>query len=375
MILAYIILITILFPVVFFEKGRIKLRKENSEFDKYYLIVISILFYLQFALRSNFIGNDTIAYVLLYENLQAIDYTEVMLWIGRFEIGYLYFSKIISDIFTSPQFLFVVSGLIIIPAYSVFIYKYSKLIWLSVFLYFTLRYFDENMNILRQALAICFILYSYSFLRKKRLIRFLICVFLASLFHKSAIVFILAWSINLIRIRNNYFFIFLLGIIVSFIIAPIVTNFLFKYEIVHSYYIDSDYLESGKLGPALSLIVSSLIFLFCLFTRSYKIANFDRKTNEIIYDNNSMLFLQMLGVFILIFNLYFSILGRVAMYFNLFSIILLPNSVKCIRNRNNYILCVSAILVLFIFYYWVIVTFRPDWNKVYPYEFYFSYMF
>ena len=107
-------------------------------------------------------------------------------------------------------------------------------------------------------------------------------------------------------------------------------------------------------------------------TGSYKYpakSEWNKGKLRVIYDNNIMLNLLLVASFIQVIGLSFAMLERVAAYFQIFSIDFLPNSLKCIRRKEWYILSLFLVILVSIAYYLIIITYRPDWNKVYPYRF------
>ena len=169
---------------------------------KIFLFCTFSLFFALSALRSVNIGNDTSDYKLLFENLKFMP-VENFTW--RFETGYLYFNKFIQIFFENSQSLFVISAFIVCLGYAMLINKFSKIVWLSVYLFFTLRYFDLSMNILRQSLAMVILFLGfYILIKEKNILYFIILVFLASLFHNTAIVFLVVAILKKIKNEKRY---------------------------------------------------------------------------------------------------------------------------------------------------------------------------
>lgn len=81
-------------------------------------------------------------------------------------------------------FLLVVNSFLLAVAMH-FILRYSKMPWLSVYLYITLQFLAYNMNLIRQSIATAFFLLAYPFLKKQRLLPFTILILIGGLFHNS----------------------------------------------------------------------------------------------------------------------------------------------------------------------------------------------
>lgn len=367
MILPYAIIFSII-CLIFLGRGKIVGTNfsEDTRFDKQALSLLFLFFYVLFAFKSYRVGADSWSYFSLYEQISQLGFTQLSRFYVRFERGFVYYNKLLSLLFPHPQFLFIISGVIILGVYYNLIKKYSKMLLLSTFLFFTLRIFDFSMSGIRQALAIAILVFSYSFVRKNKTIPFVFLVIVATLFHRSAIVFLLAWFVNKVEISKKILVVWIFGIIFSIISASIVVSFLLSRGILHAFYADSRYFEGGVLAAPLLLIISLLIVVFSLVSKSYMEPN--RENGVDIFDNKNMLILQMIACVMLGFNLYFSILNRVALNFNTFSIILVSNSLRSMRNTKYYALLYTAVIVLFALYFIVILIFRPTWT-IYPFSF------
>ena len=354
-----------------YSKDAVVLKTNKSKIDVLYISVVFLLFYIFLAFRDVSVGNDTVVYFDAYRNIADLSFKELLDYEGRFEIGYLFVNKVLSVFSDSPQFLLIVTGIFIIVSNVQLLYRYSKFLWLSVLLYFLLRYFDANMNIVRQAIALGFICYSYSFLRTRRFWLFTVNVLIASLFHFSAVIFWFAWFVTKIRFKRKYILLFFIGLLITYGLSSSVLELLFRYNIIYSYYLDSDYLEGGKIAPLLNLLLNLCIIAVGFVTQSYKYGCIVEDKGRLMYinDNNIMFVILLMAAFIQTIGLSFALMDRVAAYFQIFSVIFLPNSIKCIHDRRLYVIATTLVVIVAILYYWIIITYRPDWNRIYPYHF------
>ncbi len=373
MVLAIVLITFLCISSFILQYGKSYVRCSNPHFyDKIYLWLIFSLLYILLAFRDETVGNDTVAYFNIYRNISELSFSELFDYEGRFEIGYLFINKVLSYLFPDPQFLLIITGVFILMSNAQFIYKYSQMVWLSVLWYFSLRYFDANMNILRQALAIGCILYSYSFLRSRKFWPFLFLVILGSLFHISAIIFVVVWFVTKIRFKPRYIMLYLLGLLGMYVLSSFFINLLFHYNIIYGYYINSEYQAEGKIAPLMNLLMNLCIVGIGFMTQSYKTCirpGVIKGTLRCINDNNMMLMILLFASFIQVAALSFALLERVSVYFQIFSIVFLPNSLKCIRQKELYSFLLFFIVIICIAYYLIVITYRPDWNKVYPYHF------
>ena len=122
--------------------------------------------------------------------------------------GYNIFQKVVQLLSNDYQvFLFIVA-LIFFFALGNFIYKNTTRLndaILAFVIYSVLFYSFYSITGIRQTIATAFTLYSYEFIKKKKIIPFLILVLLASTIHKSALIFIPLYFIAQIN-KTKYFY-------------------------------------------------------------------------------------------------------------------------------------------------------------------------
>lgn len=341
-------------------------KNRNAQIIFFILMFILCLFA---ALRSIHVGNDTFTYYNIYKNIIHLDlynssFKDVVIK-ERIEPAYTIINYICYSIFDSFQVLLAICALFTYYGYWNFIRKYSYSLLFSLLVFFCFRYSDSTMNIIRQEIAIVITLRAYDEIRTNNLYKYLLFVGIACLFHHSAIFFLPAWWICKMNLNKK-------SIIISIIIAvslmsAIKDNSKFIITLMGDYasYMDSNYVEEGKIAPTINIIIYSIALLFVWL--SHKNKNFPIEYKG---DYNRMCNLIFTGIMILILSLSNALISRVAAYYYVFILILIPNAIKKLENRTNKLFFSSLIITLFIIYYIVIITFRPNWNRVYPYSFF-----
>ncbi|GAA2889382.1 EpsG family protein [Enterococcus casseliflavus] len=330
-----------------------------SRYKIYFLRFIFFLFFIISAFRSPIVGNDTQDYRDLFINLQTSS-IENFTW--RYEKGFLLFNKCISYISNDPQILIIAIATLTCLAYYMLIKRYSLIPWISVYLFFTLRYFDLSMNIARQTLALSSIFVAFYFLTKKKFLPFLVFVLLATSFHNTAFIFIIAWFVY--EVKDNKKFLTLLSLltIIGFSVFNYIFSFILSYFPTYSYYLNSSYMDGNtRTATILNILVSFVIILFIYLFKYPK-----NKINDVMFK------LLLIGLSISIISIRFSLLDRVSDYFSVFSIILLPNAIYMQKNKKYYLIICYILIISFFAYSLSILILRPDWNRIYPYEFFFQ---
>lgn len=169
-------------------------------------------------------------------------------------------NKIIGLIFENPQAILIITSLIILTGYALFIYKNSKMVWLSVFLFFTLGYFGAIMNTIRHQIAIVILLFSYNYIRENKFIKFIGIVLIAPLFHNTAIIFLVAYPIS--KCKFSYKLIAQLEevTLIGYFIFPYIFNYILSYMPKYQYYMNETYLNGEiRLATIIQKLISSSI--------------------------------------------------------------------------------------------------------------------
>ena len=193
--------------------------------------------------------------------------------------------------------------------YYYFIKKYVSpaYYWFAVFLYvFTPNMMLVQSSAMRQALAISIFLLSIQYIFKQDFLRYLLMVFLATLFHASAIILLPIYLLGALKFK------------ITTPIAIIVTIFLLSLFILQNYlstimsqFIEafvpqySIYDEKGSLGYGLGIAFNILImYLMLIFDRYFR-------REESLLNRISVL-----GTFIIPFSLVIMLIARLRFYFD-----------------------------------------------------------
>ena len=333
--------------------------------DKYYSIsklAYIFCFFILFVFagfRGSSIGNDTIAYIDLFRDV--LNYSLIN---ERFEIGYLALNKLVAYFSSNVQSIIIVTSAISIYGYYRFIKKHSLSIFLSVFLFFSLRYFDASMNIIRQVIAMILLFESYNCLIQKKNIKFFVFVIFAMTFHKTAIVFSIICLLTRFKLSlKNILLFVLVGIGLSIGFSS-VFNYVINLFPTYAYYVDGEYFGETRTASIMILLINVVVLLMSYFILKGK--------REIDKSYVLQFYIVLTGTMITLVSLNFNLFDRIAVYFNSFIILLLPNVISLIRRKKLRIIIYLIVILFGISYYYIIITYRPDWNHVYPYKFYWN---
>ena len=196
--------------------------------------------------------------------------TEPLYWLINYVVSR--FSRNLSTIYFVLEFIFVFFSYLGCRKIS----KKLNIKYSFCYLILMLLFFNKSLNMCRQSLAMSICLFSLPYILDKKMIKFLMCMFLAFLFHKSAILFIPLYFINCIVMSKNK-----ISILpkIGVILAVVLIVFLYKYAIVGLVdlnLLDSKYLnyvyrygDDSNIKAIEIIFQTTLLFIGLLFSKSF----------------------------------------------------------------------------------------------------------
>ncbi len=314
------------------EKQKIKLRN--------FLAVIAILpMFLLFVLRYKYIGADTIGYVRFFQNeIRTLSFVELLNQdLMRIEIGYRLYVKLISLFTDNYTVFFLVNGIVIFGTLLHFAKKYTENPFVFFFMFMTLGTYSFVETGLRQTLAMMICLWAFDFIKDKKIIRFILLVILASLFHQSAFVFLLLLPLSLIK-RTDW--IILTHVIMAFIFFVGFGAFqeLFNQLLGYEYSIE----ETGNGGIFFLLVL--ILFAFSLFM----MYNQDPK----IEGQSLIMQLSLLTVTFWLLRLISRTAERISFYFIYGLYMYFSQALLCHKDKLSSIMKIALVAACFILFVW-----------------------
>ena len=257
------------------------------------------------------------------------------------EYGFNILTKIIA-FFTKDQrvYIAVVSVICLAGPFYV-ILRYSKKPWLSVLLYINLYFFYCSMNFLRQSIAISVIMFAYTFLLDRKLLRYVIFVALAACFHVTALVMLPVYFL----VKPKASFKIPLLYCILFIWIYISSNA--TLDLIAEYF-RTDYSESVFFARGLSfvhIIIPSVILtagMTILFSgdaaNSYILQQPDKRGNgktygDVINFHNNLMYFSYLWIIVMLRH---SILERFSYYTYTLAILYIPELINFADMKFNY---------------------------------------
>tara|TARA_R110002049_G_scaffold190301_1_gene358951 strand:+ start:5959 stop:7071 length:1113 start_codon:yes stop_codon:yes gene_type:complete len=180
-------------------------RNSYEQRRKLYVRFVIFILILQSGLRNWAVGADTYQYYLRWEQVKITSWQDIF---NSFFSGaekdpfYTLFEKVIQIFSEQYQIFLLVIAVIFMAALGGFILKNTTRIShaaLAFLLYMGYFYGFFSITGLRQTLATAFLLWSYEYIKKEKLIPFVILVLIGGLFHVTALVFLPLYFVTKIK--------------------------------------------------------------------------------------------------------------------------------------------------------------------------------
>lgn len=319
----------------------LSIRINTPNGKKHFVFFSALILVLISGLRNMYVGpDDTYNYYNIFLFCNKSDFPTILADTEGGDIGFYILTKLstylVGNHFT--LYLLLIATLWIVPI-AHFINKYSDDALLSFILLLSLGFFDAQMVIIRQSLAISILLFAYSGLREKKLFKFFFFVLLASTFHRTALIFLLALPLG--RLKINWFSLLLYSGVV--IVGLTIGNSVFQYVELLSEF-DSRFVSYSNRDETLSIAGFVQILLFLVVCMIYKKPALNKQPSSIIDYNFLFISLAFQGMVTVIAEFF-----RVSWYFKLYIIFLVPLAISVAgKNRNSIRL---GLILLLLFYY------------------------
>lgn len=312
-------------------------RIENLR-DKDYIVFISVLLILLMGLRHETCFIDTVRYVGGYKILKNVSFSQIPDLMNK-DVSFWIFSKLVGYIsgYNYTVWLFILSAIYVIPI-AILIRKYSLNSTYSYVVFWALGFCFFSMTGLRQTLAFSLVVVAFIFLMEKKPMMFFLTVLIASLFHITAAIFIIAYPITQVSINKKTICLYAIAAIFLQVFGKSLLYILIQ---SNDRFVGYEDFHGANLS---GLIIQVLIFIYSLY---YLQDELDLPINKTLFH------MCLLGVVFQSVATYVAEMFRISMYFSIFNIILFANaitstdkdsSLSIIRPLTVAALCVYTII-------------------------------
>lgn len=347
--LAYVLFFTVIcFGAVF--------SKKNA--DKMYITLCILSLWLLIGLRDMSVGADTSGYIEEFGFIARLGFSGM--WLQTIEYKdplYILISWFISRVTTNYTIYLLIWALF--PAISLYItfkhvLKKDKTDCLiSILVFFLLGFFAFYVAGIRQTAALSIILLSYKSIQQKKIIHFLLYVFVASLLHNSAVIFIIAFPLCFVKLR--WWYILILAALLYMVSIVALDN-----VFVLAQYFYGDRFDSYQQGyestqSSSALIMQIILFAICFFKYKPLIEREPINSALLIFSFIGICFQSMAGML--------AEMSRISFYFCIFDLILVPRALNEYGGKKYNSLIVTAFSIVAMVYLFFLTSANlPDYR-------------
>lgn len=318
------------------------MKRNFKNYKKKYCIFMGIILFLMLAFRDTSMGVDLQGLYIPYFNIiKNLSFAETIQFTQNQQTEVLFYllNKVISLFSKNIHFYLAIMSIPYVLVVSRFIYKYSKNPLLGYLIFLSLNYYCFSFSALRHTLAASALVFSYDYLKQKRAMPFILCVLLATLFHRTALVFLIAYPVIHFKISWKQTFIMLLILLCSTLLREFLFTFIFSvFDSGHF----SNYVSIGKSMSLVFFVINFLLYIFMLYV-------FREKKNE--PENRILLNIQFLCICFAALTPVLGEMIRISFYFGVFLCASLPNAIEYSKYKINKRVYYSVLGLCFILYF------------------------
>ena len=280
-----------------------------------------------------------------------------------YEIGFYWFNRIVGLFTHNPQWIFITTSFIYCLFVFLAFYEHAEdLPFCIVILLVTGEYF-ASLNNLRQAMASAIMLFGYRFIKKKKWIHFAVLTLLASMLHKSMIIFLAVLALVFILKYIPLEKILIVGTVIvaaAFVLVN-TSNELLELILPERliYYIQNAIYTERTIG-FIRTGLNIAILCVLLFTR--------QKLKETELD--PFIIVQVLAVVVCLFDNFLPAAYRILRIFTFWQLLSIPIMVNKYRGIDRLILKLAFILVLGVLCFYSVVILGTE--EILPYQWIFN---
>ena len=309
---------------------------------------------LMIGLRYKGIGSgDTALYYKNWEMMSKVSWSDLprVLQSIDFEYGYQICVWILSHLFPWGQWLLILSGAFFSLSIGLFTYRNSKNPVLSLTVFCCLGLFSFMVQGLRQSIAMSICLFAYEQCKQKHFVRFVLLVMIASLFHASALVFLLVYFLKNFKLNTIQMGIFAILTFIGIQLLPYIFDAL--NVVMHENY---DMQSASKTGGVIAILIYAVIILFGVISKDTS----DEHYALFVYSA------MVAAVAMMLRNSVSGIAERVSYYFAFAQMIVLSNSIASLKDikMESLINTIAVLLCLGVAFY------KATYSVLIPYTFF-----
>lgn len=296
--------------------------------------IVSILVFVA-GLRYR-VGAD---YVYYYTSYKGFKRAEISIFT---EPGFKILARVSEIIYDDPATLLFIAALITVSLMTVTVLRNSEMYWISILLYIFLGEWSGCFNGIRQYLAIAILFAGHCYIKEKKFWQWVLIVFIAMLFHITAMVGIIFYFYPHIKLSLKNIMLSIMTVFIGIqIYDKIFTliGFIKQEELI---------LEGEKatyilnsINPLRIAVAWMPVLFFVMFMKYY-----DTKEDKFHFYMN----MSILNACFMTMAMNSAYLGRVGGYTNVYNALVWPLLLKKVEKKSR-ITLICLMLLCYIFYW------------------------
>lgn len=325
-----------------------------------YLVLCAVTIIMQIGLIDCTVDSagDAGTYFGLCKKAEDYAFLEYIATLKK-DYGYYIFNWLIAHIFHEPQVILFVVPIIICFFSFRFIYKYSDNVYLSVILFFSLGFYGFALSAFRQSIAIAICLWAYDYVKKKKIVPFVLITLLAASVHQTAIIFLPVYFIGKIKLTEKNVIIFTALLAVAFVFGNIFVGFFNRL-------FNMDYGKEEVVS--LTGRIKDFIIFFIIFGLLYLSLKEKNPEEKLLLKSrtDSLTFIFMTGVMFYALQFKVLITGRIAKYFiDAVNYVLIANVTESFKDKTMSKVFKACFIVFSVLLFFISITRNSLFEFVY----------
>ncbi|PDZ03256.1 capsular biosynthesis protein [Bacillus cereus] len=302
--------------------------------NRFLVLMAALSLVLVAGLRKN-IG-DTYFYMHAY-NVTEFNWEYIQ---NNKDMGFNIFQMVLKEYTNDPQVMVFITALITNLLIVVTLYKYSRFIEISLYVYITSGMYLVSMNGIRQYLAAAIVFAGTKYIFDGNWKMYVLIVLFASTFHQSALVLIPVYFLIRRRAWSGITFLLLFLAVLIVIGFNQFTEVLFK-TIEDTQY--SQYKEFHEGGANILRVAVDLTPLILAYIGKDRL-------REIFPECDVVINMALLGMVFMFISTQNWIFARFSIYFGLYQLILIAWVIKLFTKKDRKLIYYSILLCYFIYF-------------------------
>jgi hypothetical protein len=285
----------------------------------------------------------------------------------KYELGF----RVVSDYFynfgfedwTIFFFAAAITWYYILKSFKVF----PKILPWGLFFIFTGGWFFSSLNGIRQIIAVSIFVYAFKYIQEKKLLKYLVYLLFASLFHKSVLLMIpIYFFIEKLNFKSFFWIILYL---ISYPLSSFVNSLdfiqnIFEYgNIIFSVYETTNDYTLESLEKTYDGVYNSGLGFFLNFLITATILFFSQKLVKDKPEYSSYFNMYYIWALIFMYTWQLSIFNRILMYFIIFGVFCFALVVTEYKNNPKWKIPILA-LIFVLFLYYILITFSLNYSFI-----------